>query len=109
MRLLVAALALSFTVALVAAVFAMWPVVADAPWEQRPQAVQQEESDTNTDRRCDAALQLRDTATEAIGQLPVKQPVTRGGFTLAGGVDKAQLKAIEEQLTQAEREIARYC
>ena len=33
MRLLVAALALSLILAVVAAVFAIWPVVADAPWE----------------------------------------------------------------------------
>ena len=33
MRLMAAALALSLTLAVVAAVFALWPVVADAPWE----------------------------------------------------------------------------
>ena len=33
MKLLLAALVATFTIAVVAAVFAIWPAVADAPWE----------------------------------------------------------------------------
>jgi hypothetical protein len=33
MRLMAAALALSLTVAVVAAAFALWPALSDAPWE----------------------------------------------------------------------------
>ena len=33
MKLLLAALAVTFTIAVTAAVFAIWPAVADAPWE----------------------------------------------------------------------------
>ena len=33
MRLLLAALAVTFAIAVTASVFAIWPAVADAPWE----------------------------------------------------------------------------
>jgi hypothetical protein len=57
MRLLVAALVLTFAVAVTASVFAIWPVVADAPWEQaaaaQPIVVRQP-----TPSRCEVLSQL---------------------------------------------------
>ena len=55
MKLLLAALAVTFTIAVTAAVFAIWPAVADAPWEAEPLA------ENNNAIRCEAALSLRES------------------------------------------------
>lgn len=63
MRLMAAALILSLTLAVVAAVFALWPVVADAPWEYEapePVVIQPDEPS-----RCEVLTQqLADTNDE---------------------------------------------
>jgi hypothetical protein len=59
MRLLVAALVLSFAVAVTASVFAIWPVVADAPWERDispPGVSQPAPTQDLRPLRCQAAL-----------------------------------------------------
>lgn len=111
MRLLIAALALSLTVAVVAAVFAIWPVVADAPWEEsgsvdakdcstlRERRKAAEEFDIyiwdvtcadvgrvrqRYDMRCEAALRLRESA---VGSTSTNRSI----------------------LSRAQSEITRYC
>ena len=55
MRLLIAALILTLGVAVTAATFAIWPVVADAPWEDTTEPVVEDRTD---EIRCQAALDL---------------------------------------------------
>ena len=57
MNLLVVGLILSLTLAVTASVFAIWPVVADAPWESNTEIIVTESSN---DVRCEAALDLRE-------------------------------------------------
>ena len=71
----------------VTSVFAIWPVVADAPWEDTTVIVESEEVD-----RCEAALRFRDTATLAL------QGTTRGALITAW-----------DQIKDAEREVSRFC
>lgn len=62
-----AALILTLAVAVGASVLAVWPIVADAPWEEEVAAPtparQQEPTADSTDRlRCQSALDLRNNA-----------------------------------------------
>jgi len=91
MRLLIAALVLTLAVAVTAAIFAIWPVVADAPWEASEPVIAEERS--NDTIRCDAALRLRET-------------ILSGGW---GGPGRISRKMYEESLALAEQEIARFC
>ena len=109
MKLLLAALAVTFAIAVVASVFAIWPAVADAPWEDAPAVV-----DDGTDVvRCDGALSLRASVIAAgeysegarVGGLP-SLPTLRGE-PLVG--NPGGLRDYDAQLAKAEREIARYC
>ena len=91
MKLLLAALAVTFAIAVVASVFAIWPVVADAPWEDdvpTPVAVE----DGTDSIRCEAALGLRSS------------------LVLAGRpLGEFFLRDYEADLANAESEINRYC
>ena len=58
MKLMLAALVATSIIAIVAAVFAIWPVVADAPWEDDPPAIVQP-VDRTGEIRCQGALDMR--------------------------------------------------
>ncbi len=105
MRLLIAALVVTLAIAVPASVFAIWPVVADAPWESEVAVA--ESTDT---LRCQGALDYRVAV--------VANPPTRGHSgpgTLSLGSPPLPVVAVTDQaalqrlLDQAEREIARYC
>ena len=75
---------------LVVAVLAIWPVVADAPWEDTTAPVVVDRTD---EIRCEAALRLREAVIVASsGQ--------RGYLTLS---DEAR-----HQMAEAQREISRH-
>ena len=82
---------------------AIWPAVADAPWEQEASAPEVE--DRTDEIRCEGALDLRLAVIEA-GIIR-----TTGGFNNPGDVGGGILTSSEynRQLAQAEREIDRYC
>ena len=93
MRLLAAATVMSIVLAATAAVFAIWPVVGDAPWEEKAPVP----SETARDEiRCEGALRLREAA---LGTLQ--------------GADRAAIfglrSTVDDALEDAEREIERYC
>ena len=88
MKLLLAALAVTFAVAVTASVFAIWPAVADAPWEdEAPGAT--EPVDRTRELRCEGALRLREQT-----------------MAQAGEWSDTRLRGY---LADAEREIDRYC
>ena len=60
MRLMLAALVATLTIAVVAAVFAIWPVIADAPWEDEIVAVTP--VDRTSELRCQEGLDMRERA-----------------------------------------------
>jgi hypothetical protein len=93
MRLLVAGLVLTLAVAVTASVFAIWPVVADAPWENEIATRQEQTSDLDG-IRCEGALRLREAVV-------LSSQTTRGLIFFS--------QDAEAQLAKAEREIARYC
>ena len=99
MRLLISALVVTMLVAVTASVFAIWPIVADAPWEDSSAPVV---ADRGDEVRCQGALDYRATI--------VANPPTRQRGLLGGGVatdtDQATLQRL---LDQAEREIDLYC
>ena len=86
MRALIAALVVTFTIAVVASVFAIWPVVADAPWEKN--AVVQPVIDRTAEIRCEGALSYRDSLIAA---------------------SAGEIWRYESQLDEADREISRFC
>ena len=53
-------------VAVVASVFAIWPVVADAPWEEEAVVVEAEAPDP----RCEAAHIMKAEATVSLAEIP---------------------------------------
>ena len=74
---------------------AIWPAVADAPWEQEASAPVVED---RTDKiRCEGALDLREAVIDA--------GIIRGPNP-SGRLDRNEF---DEQMDKAEREIARYC
>ena len=91
---------------LAVSILAIWPVVADAPWEDSAPAPVVDRTD---EIRCEGALGLRQAATTAIGSLQPAEPFSGSGIASFGGIDRVQLKALQDQLAQAEREISRYC
>lgn len=97
MRVQLAALALTFVVAVTASVFAIWPAVTDAPWEVEVAAVE-EGADTV---RCAGALSFRDTIIRQGKHQP------SGGINGAG--NPSGLRDYDEQLAKAGREITQYC
>ena len=89
----------ALALAIVASVFAIWPAVADAPWEDDAAPEIENLSD---EVRCQGALDYR-TAVLA-------NPPTRavGGFDVSP-VAVTDQDALASLLRDAEREIARYC
>ena len=105
MRLLVALVPLTLAVAVTAAVFALWPVVADAPWEDEiAPAVAEDRTD---EIRCEGALSLRQAVIEAGITQRSSGSRTGGGPAIGGGI--LTQEEYDRQLEQAEREISRYC
>ena len=93
----------ALAIAIVAAVFAIWPVVTDAPWEESAPAVVDDGTD---DVRCEGALSLRASVIEAGRENP------GGGFGRGFGEEPSNpggLRDYEEQLAKAENEINSYC
>ena len=91
MKLLLAALAITFVIAVTASVFAIWPVVADAPWEDdAPTPVLQDQGELLL---CDAAIRLRD---EMRIEEKDRQTSLRSG-------------EIDALLSEANADIDRYC
>ena len=93
MRLLLTALIATFAIAVTASVFAIWPVVADAPWEDSTEPVIEDRTDKI---RCQGAYEVLQSAIEALGQLGSLLP-------------QRTYEIITQQLDIAEREISRYC
>ena len=91
MRALIAALVLTLAIAVTASVFAVWPVVTDAPWEDD---VSVPVVDRTQEIRCEAALDLRET-------------IVRQGRYNRG--NQSGLLDYEDVLRDAEREIDRFC
>ena len=91
MKLLLAAPAVTFAVAVTASVFAIWPAVGTAPWEDDPEPVVIEDEIDLV--RCEAALSLRESATLALASTETSR--TRN--------------PIQSQISTAEAEIDRYC
>lgn len=91
-RLLIATLMLTLAVAITAAVFAIWPVVADAPWEDSVPV-----ADSGDAVRCQGALDYR----AAIVANPPTRPF--------GGRNITDQDAFQRLLDQAQREIIAYC
>ena len=83
---------------------AIWPAVADAPWEQETHVDEVEET---TDVRCEGALDFRNTVIEA-GKYRSGSFNFNTGATANNG-NPGGLRDYEAQLQKAEREIARYC
>ena len=79
----------ALAIAIVAAVFAIWPVVTDAPWEDEVPTPVVVSDDTDA-IRCEGALGFRNSTVQT-------GKVGLGGDTY------------DEQLANAEREIERYC
>lgn len=99
MKLQLAALILTLAVAATAAVFAIWPVVAHAPWEGQ--------GTTSTEAmRCEGALTFRD-AVIAAGQYSPGYSSSLGSGPVQG--NPSGLPDYAAELSKAEREINSYC
>ena len=94
MKLQLAALIATAVIAVIAAVFAIWPALGDAPWEDEVPTPVVVSDDTDA-IRCEGALSLRGIAVEALGS---RSDVFFTGY-----------QNIEAELAKAEREISRYC
>ncbi len=92
MRLLISALVVTMLVAVTASVFAIWPVVADAPWEDDVPV-----ADSGDTLRCQGALDYR----AAVVANPPMRSNLAGPYT-----DQVALQSL---LDQAQREIVAYC
>ncbi len=81
-------------VAVTAAVFAIWPVVTDAPWEQAQETTASNSShEPVNELRCEAALELRRTTVNKVNE----SLESAGRLVIAGAYELA------------EQEIARFC
>ena len=137
MRALISALVVTFAIAVTASVFAIWPVVADAPWEDDTTLVPT--VDRIAELRCQGALGLRQEATRSLptdAELAAKlerrteekdalvdiivssterelgRSVTRDEFIkiiFEVNLPTPAPSLAEQQLALAEREIDRYC
>ena len=92
MRLLIPALILTAAVAVTASVFAIWPVVADAPWENDVPIAAPPIADNSEALRCQGALDYRAAIVTA-------NPSTSATTEFF----------LQRLLDDAEREITRYC
>ena len=88
MKLQLAALLATFTIAVAALVLAVWPAVADAPWEDDTPAISQP-ADRTGELRCEGALRMREAAVES-----------RSGVGIG---------TYNAQMSEARREINLYC
>ena len=81
-------------IAVTASVFAIWPAVADAPWENEPVVVE-------STVRCEGALDFRVSIIDA------------GEYSSGLAIGRAQnadgVRDYDTQLAKAENEIRRYC
>ena len=89
-------------VAVVASVFAIWPVVADAPWEEAAVIVVEAEA---PDPRCEAAHIMKAEATVSLAGVP--------DSFLNSVVETNKRDSIKRQLgtiiEEADRDIRRFC
>ena len=108
MRLLVLALAFTLAVAVTASVFAIWPVVADAPWENDVPTVAAPIADNSDALRCQGALDYR-AAIAANPPTRSSGGIRRFGEPPLPVVAVTDQDALQDLLDQAEREITRYC
>ena len=90
MRFLIIGLVLTFTVAVTASVFAIWPAVGDAPWEDEVAVVEEA-----TDVRCEGALRFREVSIAALAEIEFW--------------NTPQYRDVETELRRATTEVARYC
>ena len=104
MRSTIAIHTLTLTIAIVAVVFAVWPVVADAPWEDELVGVQP--VDRTAEIRCEGALSYRDGIVEA-GQYSSGRSFLPNEESVPGNPDG--VPNYGEALAEAEAEIDRYC
>ena len=88
MRLQQPALPVTFAIAVVAAVFAVWRVVTDAPWEDTAPIIVQP-VDRTAEIRCEGALRYRDEAVAAFAT--------------------QRMSFFTDRIEDAEAEIDRYC
>ena len=108
MRLLIPALILTAAVAVTASVFAIWPVVADAPWENDVPAVAAPVADNTGALRCQGALDYR-AAIAANPPTHSSFSIRRPGDPPSPGVAITDQDALQRLLDDAESEITRYC
>lgn len=91
---MIAALAVTLAIAVTAAVLAIWPVVADAPWEdEAPTPVVVDQGEVLL---CEAAIRLRD-------QMRVEDGKSRSS------PDRMLQREINALLSEANADIDRYC
>ena len=98
---------LVLVVAIVASVFAIWPAVADAPWEQESVVVESEAPDP----RCEASLIMKAEARVAHALIPKGPAVflVPIGESSATPNDVEARRELEELIEEADRDIRRYC
>ena len=99
----------ALAVAVVAAVFAIWPVIADAPWEDEATPP----SDRARELRCEGAMAYRTSVIDAFGAYSSRPPAIQQEPLRGRRGSVAPLTDLpplfQDQLDEAEREIARYC
>lgn len=107
MKIVLAALFVTSAIAIVAAVFAFWPVVADAPWED-------DAGDRIVELRCEGALALRVSIIEAGEFSPGS--FSGGRRSCSGDAPIAAVPGnpsgiadYDKALADAENEIHRFC
>lgn len=91
---------------LAVSVVALWPVVADAPWENDVSAPI--ESSTN-ELRCEGGLALRTEALAGLGQVKVNPLIFSRDADRQPETPASVIEELERRLVQADGEIARYC
>ena len=97
---------LVLVVAVVASVFAIWPAVADAPWEEKPAV-----AESAPDPRCEASLVMKAEARVAHALIPKGPAVflVPIGESSATPNDVEARRELEELIEEADRDIRRYC
>ena len=89
-------------VAVVAAVFAIWPAVADAPWEEEAVIVVEAEA---PDPRCEAAQIMKAEAAVSLALVPRGGIVSLAESALRGNATRQ----LEDIVESADGDIRRYC
>lgn len=88
----------ALAVAIIASVFAIWPVVADAPWEDDTIIEIERDEPATTDPRCETAIAIKAEATIA---LALEREISLDAV--------AARSALRRVIGEAEREIDLYC